>query len=256
MDAYLARVDAGMAHIGRVSVTSQFPKWKGDRDAADELFRGSMQSLYLTGMFGDLPVKAQAHPGMQDRMWAAMPTMDRAAEGMTSFLSSRTPQDLRTVQAALRNPDVGRTIITSIDTHAANIGVSAQRRAQSQVMMGQVEWRLRSQPPALVVREYLDKVEKLSETDVAAEARQRLAIAQLGDEVLWQGAAQGPKNGAVRQGGRIMGLGIVVFLGSALLTAVGATPFVFVATVGALMFIIGFLVFLVGLGSPADPATP
>ncbi len=37
-----------------------------------------MQSLQLTGMFGDLPAKAQAHPVLQDRVWAAMPIIDEA----------------------------------------------------------------------------------------------------------------------------------------------------------------------------------
>jgi uncharacterized membrane protein YgdD (TMEM256/DUF423 family) len=256
MDAYLARVDAGMAHIGRTSVTAQFPNWKGDRNAVDELFRGSMQSLYITGMFGDLPAKAQAHPGMQDRMWAAMPTMDAAADGMTAFLSSRTADDLRTVRAALRNQEVGRTIINSIDAHAAIAGVSPQRRAQNQVMLGQAEWRLRSQPPALIVNEYLDKVEKLSETDVVAEARQRLAVAQVADDVLWQGAVRSKRDERIRRGGKIMGIGVAVFVGSALLTAAGAFPFVFVATAGVVMFIVGFFILLTGLGTPQDPAKP
>jgi len=256
MDAYLARVDAGMAHIGRTSITAQYPNWRGDRDSADALFRTSMQSLYLTGMFGDLPAKGQAHPGMQDRMWAAMPIMDEAADRTTAFLSSRTAQDLAAVQSALRNQSVGRTLITSIDAHAASIGLSAQRRAQTQVMMGQAEWRLRSQPPALIVREYLDKVEKLSATDVAAEARQRLLIAQVGDEVFWQGAVRSKRDERIRRGGRMMGLGVLVFAGSAALTAAGAFPFVFVATAGVVVFIIGFFMLLVGLSTADEPAKP
>jgi hypothetical protein len=51
----------------------------------------------------------------------------------------------------------------------------------------------------------------------------------------------------------MMGLGVVVFTGSALLTAVGAVPFVFVATAGVVMVLIGFLIFLVGLATPQDP---
>ncbi len=39
MDPYLARIDAGMAHIGRTSITAQYPNWRGDRDSADALFR-------------------------------------------------------------------------------------------------------------------------------------------------------------------------------------------------------------------------
>lgn len=256
MDAYLARIDAGMAHIGRSSITARYPGWRGDRAGADALFRTSLQSLYLTGMFGDLPLKAQLHPGMQDRIWAAMPIMDEAAERTTDFLSSRTTKDLAAVQAALRDRTLGSSLITSLDSHAASIGLSPERRAQTQVMLGQVEWRLRSQPPGLIVSEYLDKVEKLSDTDIAAEARQRLLISQVGDEVFWQGVVQSKRDARIRRGTKWMGIGIVVFGVSALAVSAGAFPMVFVATAGAVMFIVGFFILLVGLATSPDPANP
>lgn len=255
MDAYLAKIDAGMAHIGRSSITAQYPNWRGDRAGADALFRTSLQSMYLTGMFGDLPLKAQLHPGMQDRIWAAMPIMDEAAERTTDFVSSRTTQDLAAVQAALRDRTLGSSLITSLDGHAASIGLSTERRAQTQVMLGQVEWRLRSQPPGLIVREYLDKVEKLPETDLAAEARQRLLIARVGDEVFWQGVVQSRRDARIRRGTKWMGIGVVVFGVSALAVAAGAFPMVFVATAGVVMFIVGFFILLVGLATSPDPAT-
>ena len=58
MDEYLAQVDYGLARIDQWSAARSFPSFNGDVDAADLFVRKGFKTLYLTGMFGDLPVES------------------------------------------------------------------------------------------------------------------------------------------------------------------------------------------------------
>ena len=59
MTAYVERVDTGMARISQWSLADSFPEFSGDPVLLDALGRKSMQTLYMTGMFGDLPVESR-----------------------------------------------------------------------------------------------------------------------------------------------------------------------------------------------------
>ena len=276
MDAYLARVDAGMERIGRWSVTAGYPHFTGDREATDALARSAVQSLYLTGMFGDLPPAQQAHPGMQERMWAALPLMDDALERMHGFLASRTDADLARVQAALRSDEhVADRIADAFDAEAAATGVSDWRRQQVRGMISLAAWRMTHQPPALIVDEYQGKIARVDASDIAAAARRRWMDSRLGAGLFWDRArhssdgiltardlAEGPRSlreQRIARGLKAMGIGLVIFgLGAGIASSQDdISGWVVVATVGAVWFIVGFFILLVGLGtsqheSPAD----
>jgi len=252
MEEYLTRVDQGLARIGNWSPTAGVTSFHGDRAATDALARTSLQAVFLTGMLGDLPIPSQLHSGMQDRMWDAVPLFDGAADGMTAYIGSRTQEDLARVQSALRAPGTTQRVIDSLVAEADRTGVSAPRRAQLREMLQHLTWRLAHQPPSLLVSEYMDKVEKVADTDVEAEARQRQLAARVGEEVFWKADERTKRKRRISRGMRTMGMGLLVTAVGGGVVAAGAIPGVFVMTVGVIMVLVGLVVLLVGLAT-SDP---
>ena len=246
MEEYLTRVDQGLARIGGWSPTAGVTSFHGDRAATDALARTSLQAVFLTGMLGDLPIPSQLHPGIQDRMWNAMPLFDEAADGMTAFIESRTEEDLGRVQSALRAPGTIQRVIDSLDAEAGRTGVSAPRRAQLREMLQHVTWRLAHQPPSLLVSEYMDKIEKVADTDVETEARQRHLAARIGEEVFWKGDERSLRQKRISRGMKTMGIGLLTTAVGGGVVAAGAMPGVFVMTVGVIMVLVGLIILLVG----------
>jgi hypothetical protein len=254
LDEYLARLDAGTERIGRWSTVDVVPDWKGDRAEGDRIARTALQSLFITGMIADLPIEGQMRPEVQRRIQDAIPLMDEATERTTSFLASRTAADLAYVQAGLRDYDAGAKIFAAVDREAAANGLSDWRRAQTREIFAQAEWRLRNQPPQLIVGEYIDKVEKLGAADIPGETHLRTLAAQAGEKAFWEHSGEKTlREARLSRGLKVMGFGILIFAGAALLTAAGATPFIFVATVGAVTFIVGLIILLVGAFTPSRP---
>jgi len=247
MEEYLTRVDRGLERIGSWSPTAGAAKFDGDRAATDALARSSLQAVFLTGMLGDLPIPSQLDPGMQDRVWRAMPLFDEATDGMTAFLESRTSEDLARVQSALRAPGTTERVIESLDAEAGRTGVSASRRAQLREMLQHVTWRLAHQPPSLLVSEYLDKVERVADTDVDAEARQRQLAARVGEEVFWKAEERTKRQRRISRGAKTVGIGFLVTAAGGAVLAAGAFPGVFVMTVGVIMMLVGLIILLVGV---------
>lgn len=285
MDAYVAGIDAGMESISRWSPCSTCPSYSGDPEAIDNLARKSLRTLYMTAMFSDLPIEGQQHPEIQRRIFDAMPEMDEATSGMTAFLATRSPGNLDDLQLALRNPaNPAMEIFEALDRQAAELGVSTPRRLQTRVMMTDASWRLRNQPPSLVISETLEKIEKVVAADASDEARTDWIAARVGEQIFWQrqqagvaklisadeavddvagGSSEGAKpdrstrEKRLAKGARLMGLGLLVGVlavaGAAVTSEHGiAWAFVFGATVGAVMILVGLLVLLVGLLTPGD----
>ncbi len=274
MDAYLSAVDAGMAKIADWSITSPYPDFHGDREATDQLARTAMQTLYLTGMFEDLPQEQQLHPGMQQRMWAALPLMDDAVERMHGYLGSRTDEDLATVQAAFQGTDgVAEQVGTALADAAAGCGTSAWRCEQLRAMASQAAWRLANQPPSLLIDEYQSKIERVDGSDIAAAARERWLASKVGEAVFWgRAAAEGSgaldlgavvepakslRDRRIARGVKAMGIGLLIFAAGAGLVAAGSNGTssglvgvgLVTGTVGAIWFLVGVLTLLVGLAT-------
>lgn len=253
MGEYLARLDAGTERIGRWSTAEVVPVWTGDRDEADAIARTALQSLFFTGMIADLPVEAQMRPEVQRRIHATIPLLDEAIERTTAFLASREAADLNYVQLGLRDYDGGNTLFTAIDREASANGLSEWRRAQMREIFAQAEWRLRNQPPALIVGEYVDKVEKLVASDIAGETQLRALAAQVGEEAFWQASEKTLRQARISRGLKVMGYGLLIFAGGGLIVAAGAFPGVFVMTAGAVTLIVGLIILLVGAVTPSRP---
>lgn len=255
MDAYVARVDAGVEDIRASSITAGKSGHVGNAAEIDALARDTFEALFLTGMLGDLPLPAQMHDGMQKRLEAAMPVFDRAADGMQAFIASRTDEQLAFVQQALRTDGTSEQIIATLDTEMERTGVSPQRRLQTRKMLEHLTWRLANQPPRLLIGEYLEKVEKVADTDLETEARQRRVASRLGEEAFWAAQQQqrmSKRDRRIRRGGKVMGIGVLVFAAGGAIVAGGAFGGVFLMTVGVVMVLIGLIILLVGLGTKRD----
>jgi hypothetical protein len=254
MDDYLARLDAGTERIGRWSTVDVVPDWRGDRAEGDRIAQTALQSLFITGMIADLPIEGQMRPEVQRRIHDAIPLMDEATARTTAFLASRTAADLSYVQVGLRDYDAGARIFAAFDREAAANGLSEWRRAQTREIFAQAEWRLRNQPPELIVGEYIDKVEKLGAADIPGESQLRTLAAQAGEKAFWEQSGEKTLHQArISRGLKVMGFGLLIFAGGALIAAAGAVPGVFVATVGAVTLIVGLIILLVGAFTPDRP---
>jgi hypothetical protein len=263
MNAYVARIDAGMKRLDSWSSETWAPAWKGNRSEADALGRTALQSMFLTGMVGDLPLEGQLHPEIQARVEAGVPVMDEATERMSTFLRAQSALELGGVQRALRHHDAGPRILTSLDDVAGDLGVSPWRRDQTRSLFSNAEWRLRNQPPGLVVSEYLEKVDRLGDSDVSREARGQSLAARLADEAFW--TAQDPvtrtkRQARIRRGAKVMGYGVLTFAGGAALVALGdggggengglIAAGLITGTVGVIMILVGLVILIVGLATP------
>ena len=265
MDAYVATVDDGVARLSQLPLAERFPGLKDAGFDGESLGRKVMVSLYMAGMFGDLSVENQIYPGMQDRLWAAQPTMDEALDEMTDFVNRQRPEDLARVRTTLHTkPDVLRDIIGVVDSEAERSGVSEPRRAQLRAMLTDVGWRLENQPPGLIVDEYVNKVEKVTASDVEDAARQRWLKARYGEEIFWQ-AQESLRQRRISRGLKAMGIGALLFLAGLLLVSasdgdvtsddndallwIGLVPGV---TVGSILFVVGLIILLVGAATSEE----
>jgi hypothetical protein len=254
LDEYLAGVDTRMSALESWSLTEQFGVAPPDAAQVDALGRGILRSMYFTGMIGDLPTDLQVQPQVQRRIEAIAPVMDDAIEGTLEYLRSRGPAELERVQHVLRTTDAGSRIIEGFDRVAGRNAVSERRRRHTRLLLRDVEWRLRLQPPATVVGEYVDKVERLTATDIAAEARLQDLAALVGAEVVRQRSEPSKRERRIRRGLKVMGFGVATFVVGALIVQSSSdsteSPGLFVGTVGAVTFIVGLLILLVGALTP------
>lgn len=249
MDVYIRRVDAGLESIA----SWKAPAWADPARAAEAepIVRAALQSVFLTGMHGDLPTQLQMDPRMQERMWKAMPVYDEAHQRASAFLASRTPDDLSLVQAALRNAERRDSIMNTLDTQARAHGVSDARRAQMRGMLEHVTWRLANQPPSLVITEYVEKMEKLADSDIESEARQRQLTARLSEKVFWDTQTHDARHRRLTRGAKVFGVGAAIFAAGTLVVVAGAFPGVFVMTIGVLVMLVALIMLLVGLATPS-----
>lgn len=265
METYLATIDEGVSRLSQWPLAERFPGLRdGDFDG-ESMARKTLLSLYMAGMFGDLPVENQLHPGMQDRLWAAQPAMDEALAEMTDFVHRQTPEQLARVRMTLQTrPDVLRDISRMVDTEAERVGVSEARRAQLRAMFTDVGWRIENQPPGLIVDEYVSKVERVTASDIEDAARQRWLTARYGEEIFWQ-AEESLRQRRISRGLKAMGIGALLFLaGVALVSAsggdvtsndndallwIGLVPGI---TAGSIFFVVGFIILLVGAMTPGE----
>lgn len=263
MEAYLETLDQGSVRILEWPLAEQLGIVGELGPEREELARKTMFSLYMAGMFGDLHVDNQLHPGMQERMWEAAPVIDEAFDGMTEFLRTRRPEHFQGLRSVLRDrPEVSHRILTLVDEEAERSGVSEPRRAQLRAMFNDTGWRLANQPPSSVVEEYLGRVEKVTVSDVEDLARERWLMSRISEEVFWQ-AQESVRQQRISRGLRQMGIGVALFAGGLLLISLGENGGDGVSVIqwiglipgitgGSVLFVIGFFTLIGGLLTSDD----
>jgi hypothetical protein len=250
LDSYLAVVDHGLDRLSTTRIVRR-PGLAGgiteeEWERRNQLTRGSLRALYLTGMLGDLPLESQADERVQQRLWQIAPEFDRTVSTMTDHLSSRTSSEWADVQRLLRhrtNPAI--EISAALTDEGALFGMSRGRRVQTRALFTQAGLRLRSQPPDLVVQEYLTKMEKAAESDgMDALARRRVAAAAA-ESAFWRDIAPKNRLGRTPTGLKTLGFGVVIFGAGALIVSAGSDVGLIVATIGAITIIVGLIQLLV-----------
>jgi hypothetical protein len=150
-------------------------------ESEQNFFRSSLRSLLLIGNFGELSVKGQVHPWMQKRMIYSAPEINNAVTSSFDILRDMSDENMEDIRSALTgNPDLGDSILETLDLEARAVGVPAARRRQLKVMGKRIIRRMRHSPEMLI-DEYVKKAEKLLLASNSDDALEQLLMMQMGD---------------------------------------------------------------------------
>jgi hypothetical protein len=150
-------------------------------ESEQNFFRSSLRSLLLIGNFGELSVKGQVHPWMQKRMIYSAPEINNAVTSSFDILRDMSDENKEDIRSALTgNPDLGDSILETLDLEARAVGVPAARRRQLKVMGKRIIRRMRHSPEMLI-DEYVKKAEKLLLASNSDDALEQLLMMQMGD---------------------------------------------------------------------------
>lgn len=187
VQSFLQRLDEQMVGVQRrkpMAGLLLLCRGKNNEDLArgEELVRKSLRSLLLSGSFGDLPLEARAHPGVQGRMFDGMGELDEATMGMRDVLANVTPTERADMARALReDPDLAMSVVEAIDEEAGRLKVSGERRLHLRSLAAHVASRMK-QSPGLFMDELVNKVDKMKGRDLSAASMERRMIAQVGED--------------------------------------------------------------------------
>ena len=265
MDRYLALFDAGLLQISKGGIIVGFTGESPQPQDKELLATRSLETLFVTGMFGDLSDEGQLHPGMQARVWKAMPGMNDAVFGTIGHLEAMTGEeksDLRSI--LLHKSDPGGRFAAALDEQAAKNNVSEARRGQMKGMLRYILGRLKHQPADVLFDEIISKSKKLASRTGTVEQAEKMLAARMGSEAFhekrqryseiseaWRQrcgtAGPTPGDSVLIAGGVIMGIGAMTlaFGGLALGTGGGIGAAV-AMTVGGVLLLVGMITCIVG----------
>lgn len=258
--ALLARVDDSMALLDHPealpTIFRAHPHLRAHGSETAAHARGALKSLFMLSFFRDLPEETRFNASVQQRMWRAVPEMESALAGMAKLLGDMTPAQMAGATARLKaDPGLPMRVCEVLDDTSRG-AVSRGRRAHLRTMAAEISFRLQHQPPSLVVSELVEKYEKSLRGAPPRDARIGETIRAARHEPLWRPAPP-PMRGDARLNGEdemspvvltglvVLGIGIVVFVGSGILALVlgsNGLPFLFGMTAGALLFVIGLII--------------
>jgi hypothetical protein len=280
LDAFLGRFDRGLADIQTSRFVAGFTESLGGapipearREQVEQRehdFREALSSLYLTQTFRDLPPEQQFHPEVQRRMLDNIHAIDASVFRTTDRLERLGPRERETIRTTLkRHPDLSMRLAEVVDGQAAAAGITPDRRRDFRAMMTQAAFRLKNQPPGVLIDEYVKKVRRATAPD-APEFKRSLELAAAASEryfwdhgieltaahTLAQGAKKAPRppiaassepgQQQITSGAILLGVGVVIFGVSAAVVSAGWFPGVFGMTIGAVTFAVGLIVLIVG----------
>jgi len=189
MDAYLRKLDSGLEFISDTEWTEGSAKIRREKGLFEEdrLGRKALRSLYLAGMFLDLPDEGQVHPGMQARMRQALPEMEEAVFGFRDYLEQIDDDEAARIQRFLNeHDDPGMLIAEQLERHAGTSGVSTSRRLKTRAMIKQIVSRLKKQPPRNVFDDYIGKLDRHALRAGSEAEMERRMMAMVGEQAFWE----------------------------------------------------------------------
>jgi hypothetical protein len=150
------------------------------------LVQASVRSLYASAFFRGLPEEAQLHPEVQERMFAQLTTMDDAVYGMTDRMSTLDEDQRGFVRAALHDSKTDPESVSKLfDEGMGALRMPMGRRFQARSIFSKIGWRLQKQP-AIVIDEYVTKVQKATAQMGSQVDLQRRIAAQIGQDAYWK----------------------------------------------------------------------
>jgi len=159
----------------------------GATESERGLAKKALRTLFLAGMFGDLPDEGQVHPGMQARVKRQLPEMEQAVYEMADYLENISDEDAEQLQGFLKGVDnPAMELAEWLDVEEGSLGVSRKRRLQTRAMVTHVVSRLKNQPPEVLFDEYIGKVERVDARTGTVEEQKRRMIARMGEDAFWQ----------------------------------------------------------------------
>jgi hypothetical protein len=190
---YLGEWDRGMRGIATWNATADLlPReyrdevWLASLGAETAVTRKALGALYFSAMYNDLPPASRAHPAVVKRLARATPELDDAVFTMTGALKAMSKADLRQVQHHLtQHPDAGMQICELFEGQAKTLGLSLSRRLQTRALVSGLSWRLRAQPPSLLIDDCVAKVQKVAARSGQAEQLQRYFAHTASNAAFW-----------------------------------------------------------------------
>jgi hypothetical protein len=188
--AHVHRIDRGLRGTDQTKFIGDWippAKWTPELERDERLVRKMMRSMYVTGMFQDLPDDGRMHPAVQYRVFAALPEMDEAFAGVRDRLAGLSPRERAAVRDRLRaDRTLGARVMERVEAQGMVADIPVKRRLHLRAMLNHAAWRLRNQPTALIIDEYLDKVKRIEARVGSGEETRRLLVARMGEQAFWQ----------------------------------------------------------------------
>ena len=170
--AFLAQLDEGLAAIDRGSILERAVGSERLRQSArahafvthrEPIAKRAIRSLFAAGLYRNLPEHGRTDSRIEERKQALAPELDQSVSEITAMLASMTPEAHAQVRDALeRNPDAVAKISEVFGERGATLHVPLSSRAKLRAAATDITFRLRKQPPELLIHECVGKVERLA----------------------------------------------------------------------------------------------
>jgi hypothetical protein len=186
----ISTMDESLAQISRYDMLDDFSRRSGTKgkysDEDRSLSEMAVRAMYTSAYFRSLPEEAQLHPAMQERMFGQLASMDQAVYGMTDRMSTLREDQRDFVKAALNDKRTAPEVVSqTFDKGMGALAMPLGRRFQVRNTFSKIGWRLQKHP-ALVIDEYVTKVNKATALVGSQVELQRRIAAQMGQEAYWR----------------------------------------------------------------------
>jgi hypothetical protein len=176
MDQGLAQVD-GVDFLGTLAGPGRNPPSREHRDfvaKAEPMAKRALRALFAAGLYRELPSEAHADPRIVASKASMSPELDHSVAELTTMLESMPQHELTAMRGVLeRDPELVMRVSQAIGEKGRALEVPYGSRAKARAAATNLAFRLRKQPPELVIEECIDKVHR-----VAARHGLSLVVAQ------------------------------------------------------------------------------